>query len=86
MAETIYIACAITSVLCAILLVRGYRRRRNQLLLWSSLCFIFLALNNVLLFVDLVLVPTTADLSIGRHLLALTGLGLLVYGLVWDTV
>lgn len=85
MAETIYVVCAVTSVLCAVLLVRGYRKRGNQLLLWSSLCFVFLALNNVALIVDLVLFPAQ-DLSTWRQFFALTGLSLLVYGLVWDAV
>jgi len=30
---------------------------RSRLLLWSTLCFVALAVNNVLLFVDLVVVP-----------------------------
>jgi hypothetical protein len=83
MAESIYLFCAVTSVLCAVLLVRGYRRMRTELLLWSSLCFLCLALNNVLLFVDLVIFPSV-DLSMLRSVLAFGGLSVLVYGLVWE--
>ena len=85
MAEAIYLMCALLSMLCAGLLVRGYRRVRTQLLLWSSLCFCFLALNNLLLFLDLVIWPAL-DLSPVRGLSALVGVSLLVYGLVWDSV
>ena len=84
MAEAVYILCAATSIACALLLFRGYRRSRTPLLFWSSLCFAGLALNNVLLFVDLVVVPTT-DLSIVRSLTALIALGLLLFGLVWNS-
>ena len=82
-AACVYLMCAITSVLCAGLLLSKYRRSRLRLLFWSSLCFVGLAINNVLLFVDLVLVPNT-DLSIVRTLPALVGITLLVIGFVWD--
>jgi hypothetical protein len=48
MAETVYILCALTSLACAVLLVRGYRRTPSRLLLLSSFCFVGLALNNAL--------------------------------------
>jgi hypothetical protein len=83
MAEAVYVLCAATSLGCAILLFRSYRRSRTQLLLWSSLCFVGLAMNNVLLFVDLVVVPSI-DLSIARNLTALCALMLLIFGLIWD--
>jgi hypothetical protein len=85
MAETIYLLCAVTSVTCAVLLLRGYRRSRVRLLLWSSLCFGGLAINNVLLFVDLVLLPATVDLSLPRATAALAGLAPLVFGLIWES-
>jgi hypothetical protein len=84
MAEAVYLLCAATSLGCAILLLRSYLRIRTQLLLWSSLCFIGLALNNVLLFVDLVVAPSI-DLSIPRNLTALCALMLLIFGLIWNT-
>lgn len=83
MATFIYALCALTSLLCALLLARGYRRSRVRLLLWSSLCFAGLATNNVLLFIDLRVVPDV-DLSVWRSLPALAGLLVLIYGLVWD--
>ena len=89
MAETVYVLCALTSLACAVLLMRGYVRSRARLLLWSSLCFGFLFLNNVLLFVDKVVLPEQdvmlgVPFTIWRSATALVGVGLLVIGLVWD--
>jgi hypothetical protein len=83
LADVVYVLCVLTSLTCAVLLWRGYRRSRARLLMWSSLCFAGLALNNALLIVDL-RVLTAVDLSIWRMLPALIGVALLVYGLVWD--
>lgn len=84
MATAIYVLCALTSAACAVLLLRRYSRDRVPLLLWSGLCFTGLALNNILLFIDLRVVPTT-DLSVWRTLPAIVGVGFLIYGLVWET-
>lgn len=84
MAELIYLSCFLASTLCAVLLVRSYRASRTPLLLWSSACFTGLAINNALLFVDLVLV-LNVDLSVARGLLGLTSLLVLLYGLIWHT-
>jgi hypothetical protein len=82
-ASLVYALCALTSAACAILLVRGYARQRTRMLLWSSVCFVGLAVNNALLFADLVLVPTM-DLSALRGLTGLASMSVLLYGLVWD--
>ena len=83
MAEAVYLLCAFTSIGCAVLLLRAYTRRWTRLLLWCGLCFVGLALNNVLLFVDVFLVPDV-DLSVVRQLPAVAGVLVLLYGLVWD--
>jgi hypothetical protein len=83
MAVTVYALCALTSLLCAGLLFRGYRRNGARLLLWSAVCFVGFFLNNLLLLVD-VNVPLE-DLSIWRSLPALAGTLILVYGLIWET-
>ncbi|HUG55266.1 MAG TPA: DUF5985 family protein [Vicinamibacteria bacterium] len=83
MASLVYALCALTSAGCAALLVRGYARQGTRLLLWSSLCFVGLAVNNTLLYADLVLVPGT-DLSVWRGVTGLGSLLLLLYGLIWD--
>lgn len=82
MAEAIYILCALTSIVCTVLLVRGYRASRVRLLFWSAWCFAGLALNNLLLIVDLN-VPVI-DLEIWRAIPAVLGVLALVYGLVWE--
>ena len=84
MPELVYVLCALTSVLCAGLLLRSYRANRSRLLLWSTLCFVGLAINNILLFVDIVLVPDV-DLRWLRSGSALTALGLLTIGLIWES-
>lgn len=83
MASLVYLLCAITSLICASLLLRSYLANRTPLLFWSSLCFIGLAMNNILLFIDLVIVPTI-DLSLYRMLFALIAVLVLVFGLIWD--
>lgn len=80
----VYVLCAVTSGLCAVLLVRGYAKSRARLLFWSGLCFAGLALNNLLLVIDVRVVPEL-DLSLWRTIPALIGISLLVYGLVWET-
>ncbi|HYW10526.1 MAG TPA: DUF5985 family protein [Longimicrobium sp.] len=84
MATLVYALCALTSLACAVLLLRGYAASRARLLLWSGLCFAGLALNNILLLVDKSLVPAV-DLSLWRTLPAVAGVALLLYGLVWET-
>jgi hypothetical protein len=84
MVTAVYLLCILTSLGCAVLLVRGWLATRVRLLLWSALCFIGLALNNILLFVDVRVLPET-DLSVVRTLPALAGILLLLYGLIWET-
>ncbi len=83
MATLVYALCALTSIACAALLLRGWMRSHVRLLFWSGLCFTGLALNNVILFVDVRVVPQV-DLSVWRSVPALIGVALLVYGLVWE--
>lgn len=84
MAEAIYLLCAVTSIMCAVLLFRGYRTSRTRLLFWSGLCFGALALNNVMLFTDAVVVPQIDLFIWWRSVVALAGLAALIFGLVWE--
>ncbi|HET9159791.1 MAG TPA: DUF5985 family protein [Caulobacteraceae bacterium] len=79
----VYSLCLATSMLCAVLLVRAYRESRSRLLLWSALCFVCLAVNNLLVVLDMLFLPTV-DLSLARQLAAIAGLALLLYGFVWE--
>ena len=83
MTEAVYVLCALTSAACAVLLLRAWSRNRMRLLLYSGLCFVWLAINNSILFIDLVLVPEL-DLSRARALTSLLGASTLLYGLIWD--
>ena len=84
MAEAVYFLCALTSVACAAMLYRGYRIHGTMLLFWASLCFAGLALNNIITFIDLVVIPD-ADLSALRSAIAVASMALLVYGLIWES-
>jgi hypothetical protein len=83
MAEIVYVLCAAASLVCAVLLQRAWRAARAPVLFWSMVCFIGLAVNNLLLVVDLVVVPAL-DLSIVRSLVGLASLAALLHGLIWD--
>lgn len=83
MAETVYTLCALTSFVCAVLLLQSWKKTRARILLWSTLCFVGLAANNLLLLVDLVFV-TDVDLARARALTATGALGVLVTGLIWE--
>ena len=84
MATAVYILCALTSIACAGLLLVAYRRTRARLVLWSLLCFAWLAVNNVLLVLDLAVIHGV-DLSSVRISTALLGLLVLLFGLIYDT-
>ena len=79
----IYLMCLGTSLLCAYLLLRAYRRTRMPLLVWSSLCFALLALNNLLVVVDILLLPDT-DLTMIRLVESLAAVSVLLYGFIWE--
>jgi len=85
MAPLVYILGALTTLLCAILLLRGYMASRRKLLLWSGLCFSGLTLSNALVFVDLVLFPVTLDLYLLRLATAAVSMLILLYGLIWES-
>jgi hypothetical protein len=83
MAEIIYLLCAATSLIAAVLLLRQYAARRTPLLLWSCIAFFGLVLNNVMLFIDLALLGEI-DLALFRTLAGTIGMLALVYGLIWE--
>jgi hypothetical protein len=84
MAESVYILCLLTSAACAALLLRSWRETRSALLLSSGLCFLGLAINNILLLLDLVVFPDL-DLRWVRNVVALGSIGLLIHGLVAES-
>jgi hypothetical protein len=83
MAIIVYVLCAVTSLVCAVLLWRSWSRTRVRLLLWTFFCFVGLAASNVLLVVDLGVLPEV-DLSSVRQAPALAGVLVLLVGMIWE--
>jgi hypothetical protein len=85
MEAAIYLLGTLVVLACGLLLARGYKQSRQRLLLWSSICFLGLAVSNALTFLDLSILPQAIDLHMLRH--SVTGIAtlVLVYGLVWDS-
>jgi hypothetical protein len=83
MAEAVYALCAITSLVCTVLLLRSWMRTRAALLFWSGICFAGLALSNALLFVDLAVVQDI-DLQTIRNIIGLVSLSVLIVALMWE--
>jgi hypothetical protein len=79
----VYFSCFIASLLCAYLLVVAFLRGRERLLLWSAICFCFLAINNLLVFVDIVLLPDVNLMPL-RALSSLTAVAVLLFGFIWE--
>jgi len=84
LSHAVYLLGALTSLLCAVLLLRGYADGRRRLLLWSGLCFAGLAVSNALVFVDLVLLPSV-DLYLWRLGFTAASMILLLFGLIWES-
>lgn len=85
MAESVFILCAIMSIICTLALTMGYRKSGNRLLLWSALCFLLLAINNSFLCFDLLVLPTVnLDGPFWRNLLTAASGILLLAGLITE--
>ena len=84
MREIVYSLCALTSLVCAGLLIRAYRANENRLLFWSSVCFSGLFFNNVLLVVDELLTPVTVSYMLSRDLVGFLSIAALLVGLIKD--
>lgn len=74
----------LTVALCAFLLLRAYMKSRTRLLLWSGLCFVGLTLSNILLVIDLAVVPNVS-LYFWRQTTAAASVLLLLYGLIFES-
>jgi hypothetical protein len=82
-APAVYILGFLVTLTCGILLARAYASGRKRLLLWSAVCFFGLAISNLLVFIDLVLLPDV-DLYLLRLLVAAAAMVILLYGLIWE--
>ncbi len=83
MAPFVYILGVLVTLACSVLLLRAYGTVRKRLLLWSGICFLGLAISNLLVFVDLVVFPAI-DLYRWRLLTAAVSMLVLLYGLIWE--
>lgn len=81
----VYAMCLVASTACALLLIRSYVQSRTTLLLWSALCFVLLALNNLLVVIDLLVLPAMVDLRPLRQLASLAAISVLIYGFIWES-
>ncbi|HUB28457.1 MAG TPA: DUF5985 family protein [Terracidiphilus sp.] len=84
MNEVLYTVTFLTTLLCAVLLLRAFGRVRRKLLLWSGLCFLGLAASNLLKIADLVIFRDV-DLYSYRVGSGALAMALLMYGLVWES-
>lgn len=83
MGALIYTLCALTSLLCARLLIRSYGVFRHRILLWSGLSFSILFLDNGLVVVERIVFPHM-NLTTWRLMCTLIALLPLLYGLIWE--
>ena len=83
MGPAVYILGVLVTLTCGVLLTRAYTKVKKRLLLWSAVCFYFLALSNLLVFVDLVIF-TDIDLYLWRLVSAAVAMLILLYGLIWE--
>jgi uncharacterized membrane protein YqjE len=83
MAAAVYLLGFFVTFCCAVLLTRAYANVRKRLLLWSAICFVGLAISNLLVFVDIIVLPDV-DLYRWRLVTAALSMLVLVFGLIWD--
>ena len=81
--SAVYFLCFATSAACAILLARNYLRTASRLLLWSALCFLLLALNNLVVILDMIVFPDI-NFRLLRLVFSLSAVVVVLFGFIWD--
>ena len=79
----VYTLCFLTSSACAFLLARNYARTKARLLLWSALCFVLLAGNNLVVVIDMLVLPDV-NLRVARLAFSAAAVAVLLFGFIWD--
>lgn len=79
----VYLLCFLTSAACATLLVRHYAISRSPILLWSAACFVFLALANLFVVLDMMVLPDV-DLRGARVWCTFLAVVVLLFGFIWE--
>lgn len=80
----VYLLCAATSFLCAALLFRGFAGSGVRLLLFSGICFLGFTVDNIVLYLDVIVIPEI-DISLVRRTPGLVALIVLLFGMVWES-
>lgn len=80
----VYLLCFLTSAACAGLLIRQHRRSPSPILLWSTACFVLLALSNLIVVVDQVMLGSGTSLRPVRLVLTLAAVSVLLFGFIWE--
>ena len=81
----VYLLCAVTSLASAFLLWRA-SGKGGSLLFWAGVFFVGMALNNVLLYIDLVAYKyVDIGMAAVPHSVALASVGMLLAALIWHT-
>ncbi len=83
MPGVVYLLSAATAVACGVLLWRAWRQNNVRLLFWSALCFFGLTIDNVLLYIDLIIFPDV-EMYNASSIAGLISIMLLLFGLIWD--
>jgi len=83
--DFLYLLCFLTSLSCCLLLIRSYRRNGSRILLWTAACFVLLAVDNLLVVLDLIVLPNV-DLSLPRLLAVLLAVSTLLVGFIREFV
>lgn len=86
MGQIVFSLCAVTSIFIAFLLARAYWQKPSRILFWSAICFAGLALNNIVLFYDLVVTSPDVSYAVLRNVILSISVGSLIYGLIWDVI
>lgn len=80
----VYLLCFLTSAACAALMVRQHRRAPSPILMWSAACFSLLALSNLAVVVDRIILGPEISLRPIRLLLTLSAVSVLLFGFIWE--
>lgn len=80
--DLVYLLCFLTSALAAALLVRQRAATPSPVLLWSAACFVLLALSNLIVVIDQMVLPQL-NLRTLRLVLTLLAVSVLLYGFIW---
>jgi hypothetical protein len=80
----VFLLCGFTSLFSGVLLSRAARGPSRRLLRWCASFFFGMAVNNAILFADVVSGPAI-DLSVAANVVALASILGLLYGLIWET-